>query len=436
MDLAVVGAGHVGLVTAACFAEMGHHVIAVDSDTARIDALRQGQMPFYEPDMEPLVRKHLASRRLVLTTSIAEGVSSAQLIFICVGTPQRPDGSADLSAVEHVVRDIAQHLTAYRVIIEKSTVPVETGHWIERTLKLHTKNHAEFDVASNPEFLREGSAVRDLLHPDRVVIGVASERAKRLLLELYTPLNVPVIVTDVKSAELIKHASNAFLSMKISYMNAMAQVCERVGADVTKVAEGMGLDPRIGRSFLNAGVGFGGFCFPKDLDAFIHIAEQVGYDFTLLKAVRQINEDQKRHFVRRIEATLWVLSDKTIGVLGLAFKPGTDDLRYAPAIDIIQGLCQAGATVKAYDPQAMDAANSLFCGLPVTLCQDPYAVAEGADCLAVVTEWPEFRQLDYRRIQSLLRTPIIVDGRNLLDPAAVRACGLQYVGIGRENPPA
>ena len=434
MQLAVIGVGHVGLVTAACFAELGHQVVAVDQDTARIEGLQHGKMPFYEPELEPLVRRHLASQRLRVTTTIAEGVRQAQLIFICVGTPQRPDGSADLAAVEHVVCDIAQHLSDYRLIIEKSTVPVETGHWIERTLQRHVKAGVEFDVASNPEFLREGTAVHDFLYPDRIVLGVSSARAQQLLLQLYAPLKAPIVTTDVKSAELIKHASNAFLAMKISFINAIAQVCERVGADVTDVAEGMGLDPRIGRAFLNAGLGFGGFCFPKDLEAFIRIAEQVGYDFTLLKAVKQINEDQKRHFVRRIESALWVLSGKTIGVLGLAFKAGTDDMRFAPAIDIVRGLCEVGATVRAYDPQALSIANGLFRGLPVTLCNDPYAVAEGADCLAIVTEWPEFKTLDFARLKSLLRQPTIVDGRNLLDPEALRALGFQYVGIGRENP--
>jgi UDPglucose 6-dehydrogenase len=276
--------------------------------------------------------------------------------------------------------------------------------------------------------------VHDFLHPDRIVIGVSSDRAKQLLLALYTPLNAPVVVTDVKSAELIKHASNAFLSTKISFINAVAQICERVGADVTKVAEGMGLDPRIGRAFLDAGPGFGGFCFPKDLDAFIHIAGKAGYDFTLLKAVRQVNVDQKRHMVSRIESALWVLSDKTIGVLGLAFKAGTDDMRYSPAIDVIQGLCEAGARVKAYDPQAMDAAGGLFDGAPVTLCPDAYAAAEGADCLVIVTDWPEFSTLDFGRVKSLLTTPVIVDGRNLLDANQLRQLGFQYVGIGRENP--
>ena len=429
MDISVIGAGHVGLVTGACFADLGNRVVMVDNDAKRIASLKRGRMPYYEPGLKELVERGVRERRLSFTTSLNEGVAKSTIVFIAVGTPQKATGEADLVYVENVARAIAACLPAYRLVVEKSTVPVQTGQWIAQTIKTHLKKKHPFDVASNPEFLREGTAIQDFMKPDRVVLGVESKRAKELLTALYKPLGVPIVVTDMKSAELIKHASNSFLSMKISFINAIAQVCERCGADVEQVAEGMGLDRRIGRAFLSAGAGFGGFCFPKDLEAFIKISEQLGYDFELLKAVRTINEQQKRGFAAKIQRALWVVKGKTVGILGLAFKPNTDDMRYAPALDIIEYLQGEGATITAFDPQAMAEAKRL-CPM-VTLCKNAYEAARGADCLAILTEWNEFKELDFSRIKKLMRQPLIVDGRNIYDPGAMRKLGFRYVGVGR-----
>ena len=429
MEISVVGAGHVGLVTGACFADLGHSVIMVDNDAKRIANLKKGVMPYYEPGLGELVGRGVREGRLTYTTSLKEGVAKSTIIFIAVGTPQKATGEADLAYVETVARSIAEWLPGYRLIVEKSTVPVQTGKWVHHTVKTYLKRKQPFDVASNPEFLREGTAIQDFMKPDRVVLGVESQRAKELLSELYKPLGAPLVYTDINSAELIKHASNSFLSMKISFINAVAQICDRAGADVQQVADGMGLDPRIGRAFLSAGAGFGGFCFPKDLEAFIKISEQLGYDFELLKAVRNINEQQKRDFAAKVQKALWVVKGKTIGVLGLAFKPNTDDMRYAPAIDIIEYLQGEGASIKAFDPQAMKEAARL---LPkVKLCKDPYEAARGADCLAILTEWNEFKELDFKRLKRLLRQPLIIDGRNIYDPARMRALGFRYLGVGR-----
>ncbi|MDP3723144.1 MAG: UDP-glucose/GDP-mannose dehydrogenase family protein [Candidatus Omnitrophota bacterium] len=429
MELSVVGAGHVGLVTGACFADLGHSVMMVDNDAKRIANLKRGILPYYEPGLEELVERGVRERRLRFTTSIKEGVATCTILFIAVGTPQKATGEADLAYVERVARAIARHLSGYRLIVEKSTVPVQTGQWVAHTIRTYLKRKQPFDVASNPEFLREGTAIEDFMKPDRVVLGVESKRAKELLCALYKPLGVPIVVTDIKSAELIKHAANSFLAMKISFINAVAQLCERCGADVQQVAEGIGLDRRIGRSFLDAGAGFGGYCFPKDLEAFINISEQLGYDFELLKAVRSINEQQKRSFALKIQRALWVLKGKTIGVLGLAFKPNTDDMRYAPSIDVIEYLQGEGARLKAFDPQVTTEAKRLFPKL--MLCQDPYEAARGADCLVILTEWNEFKELDFKRLKRLLRQPLIVDGRNLYDPEPLRALGFRYVGVGR-----
>jgi UDPglucose 6-dehydrogenase len=429
MNISVVGAGHVGLVTGACFADLGHRVVMVDNDAKRIADLKRGVMPYYEPGLEELVARGVKRKRLSFTTSLKEGVDKSTILFIAVGTPQKATGEADLAYVETVARTIAEHLPGYRLIVEKSTVPVQTGQWVAHTIKTYLKKKHPFDVASNPEFLREGTAIQDFMKPDRVVLGAETKRARDLLRELYEPLGVPLVMTDINSAELIKHASNSFLSMKISFINAVAQICERAGADVEQVAHGMGLDPRIGRSFLNAGAGFGGFCFPKDVEAFIKISEQLGYDFELLKAVRTINEHQKRSFAQKIQQALWVVKGKTIGVLGLAFKPNTDDMRYAPAIDVIEYLQGEGALIRAYDPQAMKEAARL---LPkVTLCKTAYEAAKGADCLAILTEWSEFKELDLKRLKRLMRQPLIVDGRNLYDPERLQAAGFRYLGVGR-----
>lgn len=429
MNIGVVGSGHVGLVTGACLAELGHTSICDDDDVRKIEMLKNGQMPFYEPGLKEMVDRNVAAGRLEFTTDIAHTIERSRALFIAVGTPPREDGEADLSTVEAVASRIAETMREYKLVVEKSTVPVHTGIQIKRTMEMRRKNDVEFDVASNPEFLREGSAVYDFMNPDRVVIGFETERARRNLLEIYGPLKAPIIETDMQSAEIIKHASNSFLSMKISFINAISIICEMAGADVLKVAEGVGMDKRIGRAFLDAGVGFGGFCFPKDIRAFVRIAEKLGYDFRLLKEVERINEEQKERFVAKVKEVLWNLSGKTIGVLGLAFKPNTDDMRYAPSLDIINGLLSEGAKVKAYDPAAMDAARKLLNN--VEFCKDPYDTAKDADALALVTEWEEFEKLDLEKLKTVMRSPVLIDGRNVFDPETIQELGFVYKGMGR-----
>ena len=429
MKLTIIGTGYVGLVSGTCFAEVGHHVICVDNDAAKVKMLQGGGIPIYEPGLEELVKKNVASGHLKFTNSTAEGVQKSDVIFIAVPTPPQPDGSVDLSYIERVARDIAAAMTSYKIIVDKSTVPVKTGEKVTETIKRYCPAKVEFDVVSNPEFLREGFAVGDLMKPDRVVIGVGSPRPVAAMREIYIPFNAPIIVTDINSAELIKHAANSFLALKISYINAIANVCEAAGANVLEVAQGIGLDERIGRRFLNAGIGFGGSCFPKDLSAFIKIAEQIGYDFKLLKEVQRINSDQMDRFIKKITDTLWVLKDKKIGVLGRAFKQNTDDVRSSPAIDLCQRLLKDGATLRVHDPKAMDKAKSL---LPnVTYVDDMNAVAEGCDALVVATEWDEFKQLDLARAKKGLTHPILFDGRNLFDPAEMEKLGWIYKSVGR-----
>lgn len=429
MRICFVGAGYVGLVTGTCFADLGNDVICVDNNEEKINLLKSGGVPIYEPGLNEMIERNVSKNRLSFTTSIKEGVEVSEIIFIAVNTPPLPDGSADLSFVENVAKEIAITMTSYKLIVEKSTVPVETGEWIKRTVKIHNKHQVEFDVASNPEFLREGRAVYDIMNPDRIVIGVESQKAEKLLRELYAPFNAPIIVTDIKSAELIKHASNSFLATKISFINAVANICERVGADILKVAEGMGYDSRIGRSFLNAGIGFGGSCFPKDLSAFIHIAQKYGYDFRLLKEVLNINKEQKKLIATKVKEALWILKDKKIGIWGLAFKPNTDDMRQAPSIDIIEMLQNDGAIIKAFDPQAMGKAKYVLKN--VTFCKDPYEVAEGSDCVVVITEWNEFKEIDLVKVKEKMANPIIIDGRNIYDPDKMKKLGFMYHGIGR-----
>jgi len=429
MKLSIIGTGYVGLVTGTCFAEVGHQVICVDNDAAKVKMLQAGGIPIYEPGLEELVKKHVASGRLKFTNSTAEGVQSSDVIFIAVPTPPQPDGSVDLSYIEKVARDIAAAMTSYKIVVDKSTVPVKTGEKVSETIKRYCAAKVEFDVVSNPEFLREGFAVGDLMKPDRVVIGVRSQRPVAAMKEIYTPFNAPIIITDINSAELIKHAANSFLALKISYINAIANVCEAAGANVQEVAQGIGLDERIGRRFLNAGLGFGGSCFPKDLSAFIKIAEQIGYDFKLLKEVQRINADQMERFVKKITDTLWVLKDKKIGVLGLAFKQNTDDVRSSPAIDLCLRLQKEGAVLRVHDPKAMDKAKAL---LPnATYVDDMNAVAEGCDALIIATEWDEFKQLDLARAKKGLTHPILFDGRNLFDPAEMEKLGWIYKSVGR-----
>ena len=429
MKLCIIGTGYVGLVTGTCFAEVGHQVVCVDNDVRKVETLRAGGIPIYEPGLEELVRKNVAAGRLRFTASTAEGVAQSDVIFIAVPTPPQPDGSVDLSFIEKVAREIAAAMTSYKIVVDKSTVPVKTGDKVAETIKRYCKTQVEFDVVSNPEFLREGFAVEDLMKPDRIVVGVRSQRPVAAMREVYAPFAAPLIITDINSAELIKHASNSFLALKISYINAISVLCEAAGANVQEVAAGMGMDERIGRRFLNAGIGFGGSCFPKDLSAFIKIAEQIGFDFRLLKEVQRINAEQMDRFVKKITDTLWVLKDKKIGVLGLAFKQNTDDVRSSPAIELCQRLLKEGATLRVHDPKAMDKARAL---LPdVTFVEDLNAVAEGCDALVIATEWDEFKKLDVERARKALTHPSLFDGRNLLDPQEMEAAGWIYKSVGR-----
>ena len=429
MNLTIIGTGYVGLVTGTCFAEVGHSVICVDNDAAKVEKLQAGGIPIYEPDLEELVKKHTAAGRLRFTTSIAEGVEKSDVVFIAVPTPPQPDGSVDLSFIEKVAREIAGAMTSYKIVVDKSTVPVRTGDKVAETIKRYCKTRVEFDVVSNPEFLREGFAVEDLLHPDRIVIGVRSQRPVAAMREVYTPFNAPIIVTDINSAELIKHASNSFLALKISYINAVSVICEATGANVQEVAAGMGMDERIGRRFLNAGIGFGGSCFPKDLSAFIKISEQVGCDFGILKEVQKVNDAQMNRFVKKILDTLWVLKDKKIGVLGLAFKQNTDDVRMSPAIELCQRLQKEGAALRVHDPKGMDKARAILTN--VEYVEDMNDVAVGCDALVVATEWDEFKKLDLERARKALTHPIMFDGRNLFDPAEMERLGFIYKSVGR-----
>ncbi len=427
MKVGIIGCGYVGLTTGVCLAEIGHRVVCVDNNEEKIKMLLSGRIPIYEPGLDKLLKKN--KHRIKFSIDIKDAVVNNEVVFIAVGTPSNPDGSPELSYVENVAREIAKYIDDYKVIVEKSTVPVETAEWVRKTIEKYKKNNVKFDVVSNPEFLREGTAIKDFLQPDRIVIGVDSEKAKKLMLKLYQKIRAPKIIVDTKSAELIKHASNSFLAMKISFINAVANICELTGADVEKVALGMGLDKRIGKDFLRAGVGYGGSCFPKDVDAFIWIAQKLGYDFSLLKEVKKINQQQRELFIKKIEDTLWILKDKTIGVLGLSFKPNTDDIREAPSVYVIQTLKQKGAKIKAYDPKAMDKMKQVF--PDIEYCNSPYEVAKGADCLLILTEWDEFKKMNIKKIKTLMTHPVIIDGRNIFDPEKMRKLGVIYKSIGR-----
>jgi UDPglucose 6-dehydrogenase len=427
MNIAIVGSGYVGLVTGTCFAEVGHRVICVDNDLKKVHQLQDGLIPIYEPGLEELVKKNVASGRLSFTASIGEAVDASKVIFIAVAPPPQPDGSVDLSFVEGVAREIAVHIKEYKIVVDKSTVPVKTGEKVAQTIA-RVNPGADIDVVSNPEFLREGSAVEDLMNPDRIVVGVSSDRAIPAMKEIYTPFNAPIMFTDLNSAELIKHAANSFLALKISYINAVAAICEASGANVERVADGMGADKRIGRSFLNAGIGYGGSCFPKDISAFIRISRELGYQFHLLEEVEKINADQKERFLKKIREALWVLRQKKIGVLGLAFKGNTDDVRSSVAISVVQQLIAEGAEVRAYDPKAMEKAKVLV--PQAIMVEKPEDVAEGADALLVLTEWNEFKSLDYPALKKKMLSPLLFDGRNLLSREEMRAAGFTYTGIG------
>ncbi|MCM8771296.1 MAG: UDP-glucose/GDP-mannose dehydrogenase family protein [Candidatus Omnitrophica bacterium] len=429
MNISIIGSGYVGLVTGTCLAELGNKVICTDCNAEKIRHLKKGIVPIYEPGLEDLIKKNVDKKRLIFSQEIKPAIQKSEIIFITVGTPSRENGEADLTGIENVARNIAHYMNGYKLVVEKSTVPVQTGERVKQTIDIYNHKKHKFDVASNPEFLREGSAINDFMHPDRIVIGIESKKARDILLNLYKPLKAPILVTDIKSAELIKHAANSFLATKISFINAISQICERVGADVEKVAKGMGLDKRIGDFFLDAGIGYGGSCLPKDIDAFINISEELGYDFVLLKAVRQVNEEQKEEFMRKIEDNLWIIQDKTIAILGLAFKPNTDDIRSAPSIDIVKKLQEKGARIKVYDPCAMEKAKAVLKG--VKFCKDAYEAARASDCLVIITDWNEFKELDLKRIKKVLRHPLIIDGRNIYDRQQMKQLGFKYVSVGR-----
>ena len=434
MKIAVIGTGYVGLVTAAGLAELGHRVVGADKDADKIARISSGAVPIYEPGLNELLAVNIQKGRLSFSSDLVAVTREADVIFVCVGTPQHDDGSADMSQIEEVSRLIAENLSDYKVVVEKSTVPVKTSHWIKRTIGLYKKTDTAFDVASNPEFLREGSAVADFLNPDRIIVGVETERARDILCRIYDRFKDRLVITNIDTAELIKHASNSFLAMKISYINLISNICEKTEANVDQVAEGMGLDPRIGSRFLKAGIGYGGSCFPKDIKALVKIGEDLGVDMSLLKEADRINTDRFRVMMAKIKKALWILKDKQIAVLGLAFKPETDDIREAPSIRIIRELLREGARLRLYDPQAMDNMKQLFPPERGRLdyFPSPYSAAEGANCVLFLTEWEEFSRLDLSQIKETMATPIVIDGRNIFGPDALRKLGFEYYSIGRK----
>jgi len=433
MDIAIIGSGYVGLVTGACFADVGHNVICVDNDEEKIKTLQAGRLPIYEPGLEEIVHRNVSAHRLHFSSSIREGVDKSHIIFIAVPTPPQPNGDVDLSFIEKVSREIADVLTDYRVIVDKSTVPVKTGERVAETIKRYNRHGAKFDVVSNPEFLREGCAIHDLMHPDRVVIGAQSQHAVDLMKKVYEPFMAPVLVTGINSAELIKHAANSFLALKISYINAISAICDASGADVDKVADGIGMDRRIGRQFLNAGIGYGGSCFPKDVAAFIHIGEQLGVPFTLLKEVQRINAGQKERFLKLIRDTLWVLREKKIAVWGLTFKPDTDDVRSSVAIELVDTMLREGAHVTVYDPKGMEKARELKAIADAKFAASALEAVDGAEALVIATEWNEFANVDLTALKRRMTTPIVFDGRNLLNPDTMGELGFHYHSIGRAS---
>ncbi len=448
LRITILGCGHVGLVTGACLAEIGHSVVCGDEDQSKVTALERGVLPIYEPGLKDVVIRCKGEGRLTFTADVAKAVRHGEVIFICVGTPPRPNGEADLSSIDAAARLIATAACGPKLVVEKSTVPMQTGQKLARALAVYgEKSKQRFSVASNPEFLREGTALHDFLHPDRIIVGASDSGSEDLLREVYRPIveqslsqcpvhngkcppnePPPFLVTGINSAELIKHASNSFLAMKISYANFLADVCENMGANVEEVVYGMGFDRRIGHSFLRAGLGFGGFCLPKDIQAFIRLAEGAGIDSSLLKSVERINNNRIEHLLRKAVGSLWTLKDKKIGILGLAFKANTDDIRCAPALELISRLLQENAEIRVYDPEAMDNTKAIVPS--IEYCADPYQVADRAEAIMIVTEWECFRQLDWDRVRRVMQRPLILDGRNLLDPGLMRQSGFEYHGIG------
>lgn len=432
MHISIIGTGYVGLVTGTCFAEFGNDVICVDNDKTKIQNLNKGILPIYEPGLDVLVAKNVKEGRLTFTTDVKMATEKSLVIFIAVGTPPMEDGSADLQHVEAVAKSLAHYINGYKVIVNKSTVPVGSGRWIEKVIKESMKQQIPFAVASNPEFLREGSAIEDFMRPDRVVIGAEADEAKAIMKDLYSPLfliETPVVITNLESAELVKYASNAFLAVKISYINEVATVCEKVGADVHEVAKGMGLDKRIGGKFLHPGPGYGGSCFPKDTRALLQIAEEFDYDFKIVRSAVEINKQQHLAMLKKIKSAVKNLDGKNIGILGLAFKPNTDDMREAPSITIIKGLQKEGAKIKAFDPVAMEEARKIMPDL--TYCNDTYEVARDSDALIFITEWNQFRSLDLSKIKSLMKEPVIIDLRNIYEPAKMKEHDFKYFCVGR-----
>jgi UDPglucose 6-dehydrogenase len=428
-QICVIGVGYVGIVTAACFSDLGNKVIALDIDKNKVEGLKQGIMPRYEPGLKELIERNVRAGRLSFTTSYTEGLDGSEFVFIAVGTPSGVDGEADLRYVAAAARSVAENMTAPLVVVNKSTVPVGTGDWVADIIKSHQKTPVPFSVVSCPEFLREGSAISDFMQPHRTVLGSLDAEAADKVAQLHLPLRAPIVITDLRTAEMIKYASNAFLATKISFINEIANICEALGADVKEVAAGMGYDKRIGPSFLDAGLGYGGSCFPKDVKALTYMAAEKGRHPQLLKAVMEINDDRRPMAVTRLMEMVGSLSGKVIGLLGLSFKPNTDDMRDAPAITISDALLAAGAKVRAFDPVAMDVAQAY---LPnVEMFADPYSMAKGCDALIVVTEWNEFKQLDLERVQKLMRKPVVFDGRNIYDPGVMRQLGFDYRGVGR-----
>jgi len=433
MNITVVGTGYVGLVTGACFSDWGHNVLCVDNDENKVKMLKQLQMPIYEDGLEELVKRNVAAGRLHFTGSIEEGTKFAEVIFIAVGTPPGYRGAANLSYVEQVGRKVAEYMNGYRLLVEKSTVPVNTHEQLKRTMSKYLRADIPFDVASNPEFLKEGTAIEDAYSPDRIVVGVESERAAKLLKEIYEPIvkktNCPFLVMNPASAELTKHASNSFLAMKISFINAVSRVCELAGANVEEVAKGMGLDKRIGAQYLKAGCGYGGSCFPKDVDAFVQIADHLGYNFELLKEVQRINKTQREHLMQKIQRELWVIQDKVVAVLGLAFKPGTDDVREAPSLYFIPQLIEAGAKLRLWDPVAEERFAQLH--PQEQYFKSPLECAKDADLVLILTDWPEVKKLDLDQLKAAMKCPVIIDGRNVFDPQVAKAKGFTYHSVGR-----
>ena len=429
-QICVIGTGYVGLVTGTCFADLGNSVICLDIDQSRIDSLKNGVMPIYEPGLKQLLEQNVNASRLSFTTDYAQALQGAEFAFIAVGTPSGSDGEADLQFVKQAAEKVAELADTSIIVVNKSTVPVGTGDWVADIIRKRRNGRPlDFHVVSNPEFLREGSAIQDFMNPDRIVLGSTHRQSAELAAKLYGSLTSPILITDLRTAEMIKYASNAFLATKISFINEIANLCDEMGADVTEVARGMGLDKRIGSAFLNAGLGWGGSCFPKDVMALVHMALLHGTHPQLLQAVIEINRTQRRRVVLDLRKALGSLNDKVIAVLGLSFKPNTDDIRDAPALEIIHLLENEGADVRAYDPQAMR--NVAKANQNIILCKDPYQAAENADALILATEWNEFKQIDFTRLHSLMKQHIIVDGRNIWDPELVRAKGFRYFGVGR-----